>query len=231
MRVSYDPTKREAEIFYTLQGEGRSIGRPATFLRLSGCNLNCSWCDTPYTWDWDNYTRSEQQEEIAPTDLADRIAKFNKAKLLVITGGEPMLKQKQIKELWDILKKNSSYDQLEIETNGTIRILEDLDARYNVSPKLSNSGMPFHKRITKHLHEYKTDVYKFVVDTPTDLGEIDFITLGFNIKPEHVWLMPQGQTREAILEKLGWVTEACLDKGYNLTPRLHTLIWGAKRGK
>ena len=159
------------EIFASLQGEGPSMGMPVAFVRLSRCNLACTWCDTAYTWrfEGDNrphrdgiaFDRKANQVTLTPAETAARIAELGQ-KRLVITGGEPLLQAGALAEMLahlDILaspreggdlpdggsRLRGSAPFVEIETNGTVAPPARLDVRvdqYNVSPKLSHSGNP-----------------------------------------------------------------------------------------
>jgi len=229
------------EIFYTLQGEGASCGRPAIFVRLSNCNLSCCWCDTPYTWNFekvksdhpDKYVKANQQISMSVDQLRAAINKYPSNSILVITGGEPMLQQKEIIEL--IYGGTLNVDRIEIETNGTI--VPDVElfdrVQFNVSLKLANSGMTEDKRLrSKAIEGYveAKSIFKFVVDTPEDFEEIQQILYRYNIDNSRVWLMPQGRTQEELNEKLSWLADICIANGFNLTNRLHVQTWGAKRG-
>jgi len=229
------------EIFYTLQGEGASCGRPAIFVRLSNCNLSCVWCDTPYTWNFERvrsdhperYVKQDQQTELSVDQLREQINEFPENAILVITGGEPMLQQKEIIEL--IYGGILNVDRIEIETNGTIVPNTELfpHCNFNVSLKLSNAGMLPEKRIRPaaiQAYVQANSVFKFVVDTPQDLDEIQRIIDRFDIDNSRVWLMPQGRTVEELNSKLEWLAAICIENGYNLTHRLHVQTWGAKRG-
>lgn len=226
----------QPEIFYTLQGEGRSVGEPATFIRLSGCNLQCVWCDTPYTWKWGEFERGEQQVSLDIGEAVDRITGLE-CQRVVITGGEPMTQQTGVNELIEHIKGIDDQYRIELETNGTIlpngRTLENVD-QFNVSPKLSNSGMPYEKRIKPNvLSRYnetgKAD-FKFVVDTETDIGEVLQIVSEVGISKGNVYLMPQGRTEDEQLSREQWVAELCKKYQFNFTPRLQVALWGTKRG-
>lgn len=231
----------EPEIFYTLQGEGASCGRPAIFVRLSNCNLSCVWCDTPYTWNFERvrsdhperYVKQDQQTELSVDQLREQINEFPENAILVITGGEPLLQQEQIIEL--IYGGNLNVDRIEIETNGTI--VPDVElfdrVKFNVSLKLENSGMPTEKRLRQKAIEGYLEaksIFKFVVDAPGDFEEIQAIIDGYNIDSSAVWLMPQGRTEGELNRKLPWLADICIANGFNMTNRLHVQTWGAKRG-
>lgn len=231
-----------AETFYTLQGEGASCGRPALFLRLSNCNLACVWCDTPYTWNFEKvksdhpekFVKKEQQIDINVDVLRAKINReIPEGSMLVISGGEPMLQQKEIIEL--IYGGKLEVDHIEIETNGTIVPEMQLIARcnFNVSLKLSNAKMSPEKRLRSAAiatYVQANSVFKFVVDTPQDLQEIKAIIDVYNIDHSRVWLMPQGRSVDELNSKLAWLADICIENGFNLTNRLHVQTWGAKRG-
>ncbi len=162
-----------SEIFYSIQGEGELVGTPSTFIRLSGCNRNCSWCDT--------HQREHVTLNILPEDLAITIQTKN----IVITGGEPML---QIKDLLDfIMVAHYNKSHITIETNGDIfpsdkymciaeEALPDL---FSVSPKFTNIEL-FTETIEKWDNSDFNVVFKFVVETEEELDLI--LSRGF-IKP------------------------------------------------
>jgi len=232
------------EVFYTLQGEGPSCGRPAIFVRLSNCNLSCVWCDTPYTWNFEKvkadhpekFVKAAQQTEMTLREVSETINSFRPHSIdpiLVLTGGEPMLQQISIVDL--IFGHNLNVDAIEIETNGTIVPDTQLFSRcqFNVSLKLSNAGMLPEKRIRPaaiQAYVQANSIFKFVVDSQQDLDEIQRIIDRFDIDNSRVWLMPQGRTVDELNSKLEWLAAICIENGYNLTNRLHVQTWGAKRG-
>lgn len=208
-----------AEIFTSFQGEGPSAGRAATFLRLGGCNLSCSWCDTPYTWD---ATRYDLRAEIRnlPVPLVGGLVRGQD--LLVITGGEPLLQAKAIGELLDHEEDERA---VEVETNGTLPP-PDWYARawWNVSPKLAHSG-----NATALRQDWPAgrSTYKFVVTDPADLEEV----AAYRTEPSRTWIMPEGTTSEAVLRLARDLAGPVLAAGWNLTLRQHVLLWGAERGR
>jgi len=211
------------EHFYTLQGEGDSIGKPATFLRLHFCNLECSWCDTKYTWDG--------TEKPIPWEMSDVIAEVRKnpVKRLVITGGEPLIQQRKIATLIGELPDFV----IEIETNGTLASTPELErCQFNVSPKLANSDNPFEKRykpeVLKHFNELNS-FFKFVVTKPEDVTEIQGIIDECKLDKEKIIIMPEGTDQDAIKEHALAVVDLVKEKGWRLVPRLQTLLWGKTR--
>lgn len=227
--------KDESEIFYTVQGEGPRTGVPTIFLRVSGCNLNCKWCDTQYTWNWDVFDQDSEQLKMPIEEVVEKILKTD-CKSLVITGGEPTLQSNALCEMIDLLRTKGTYF-IEMETNGSKVPSDELYSRvdeFNVSPKLEHSGNTKANRdnpeaIAKHLEGGKS-VFKFVIATPTDVAEVQELQARHNIPNEKIYLMPEGIKPEQVIEKMKWLVELCKESGYNLCTRLHVIIWGAKRG-
>jgi 7-carboxy-7-deazaguanine synthase len=226
-----------SEIFHSLQGEGELTGVPSVFVRTSGCNLRCNWCDTPYA-SW--------APEGTPMRVDEIVAEVTKhpAKHVVLTGGEPMI-AKEIRELAAALKRRDYH--ITIETAATIApdgIACDLAS---LSPKLKNSAPDQRLDDTwrkKHetlrwqpavvqawLAAYGFQL-KFVVAQMADVDEIEAMLgqLGGSIPRAKVLLMPEGTTVEALRAKAGWLGELCKVRGYRYAPRLHVELYGNKRG-
>lgn len=223
------------EIFHSIQGEGVSAGTPTVFLRLSTCNLACSWCDTKYTWDWGKYDITKESVSLLRDDIETRILSF-KCRHLVISGGEPLLQQEELAPLATSLKKQGYY--CEVETNGTlIPIPKMLDSvsQWNVSPKITTSGNNRIKREnSKALHLFKNldnAYFKFVVVSPEDIEEVTQIVQNYQINANRVFLMPEGTTPRTLNERSLWLAESCAKLGFRFTTRLHILLWGDKRGR
>lgn len=209
------------EIFYSIQGEGPNLGKPAIFLRFGACNLRCTWCDSKFTWG----PRVQDNYRTTISAITKKIRTYP-CKHLVITGGEPMLQQKAIAEL---LKALPGYTA-EIETNGSIpcRISSFLEL-INCSPKLKNSGnKPYTLQIKT---TNKKAIFKFVVSRLSDLKEIKAYCKTYRIPSSKVWLMPEGVTKRAIEEKSKWLIEICKWEGYHFSTRLHILLYGNQRKK
>ncbi len=244
----------QAEIFLSIQGEGRSLGQPSIFVRSSLCNLYCVWCDTDYTWNWQGtpyahrrdgepgYAKYDPQAEIierSPEEIVAAIRRLN-CRRLVATGGEPLLQQREWVTVMRLLREQDdgcgAY-WFEVETNGTLAPSVDLDMlvdQYNVSPKLSNSGVPERLRwkpeALTSLAENPKAWFKFVVSAPTDLDEILTLCRSFRIGTERVYLMPEGTDEATLSERQAWLADLCARQGFQLTDRLHVRIWGARRG-
>ena len=223
------------EIFKSIQGEGANIGKPCVFLRLSGCNLKCAWCDTKYTWDWDKYNYEDEVVQLPVKKLIDDITSLH-CQHIVITGGEPLLQQKPLVKLTTHLSQIGFF--IEVETNGTISPIGSLANtinQWNVSPKLANSENDirhgYSLAVLNDFMAFEKSYLKFVLKDPDDCNEVVNIVNRLGISPNRVYLMPEGTTREEISRKSAWITELCLLHGYNFTTRAHILIWGDKRGK
>jgi 7-carboxy-7-deazaguanine synthase len=228
-------TLKLSEIFYSLQGEGIDVGKPAVFIRTALCNLSCIWCDTKYTWDWTHYDYDKEVLEMTVPEIQEQISRFD-TKHCIITGGEPLIQQMKLISLLSSLKSNDYF--VEVETNGTILpsdMVERFVDRWNVSPKLQNSSVSKLNREVKTCLEYfakNSKAYiKFVICTRSDLSEVMTLIEKYNMKMERIILMPEGNSAVEVLEKSKWLAEICLKKGYRLSIRLHTLVWSGLRAK
>jgi 7-carboxy-7-deazaguanine synthase len=227
-----------AEVFGpTFQGEGPSLGRRCSFVRLSGCNLRCSWCDTPYTWDWTGvtgqvYEPTEERRSLG-TDAIFAWITSQGTDMVVITGGEPLLQQRQ---LLPLLRRCAACDlRVEVETAGTVAPLPaiaDAVTQFNVSPKLANSGNSLTRRYRPEaidlLQATGKAVWKFVAIDADDLVEVDDIVNRHGLQP--VYVMPEGTSQEQLTDRTRRLTDHVLGRGWNLTTRLHILVYGNQRG-
>lgn len=223
-----------AEVFGpTFQGEGPSMGRRAAFVRLGRCNLDCSWCDTPYTWDWDRFDPATELRRASVADVLEQLEAM-RPEIVVVTGGEPLLQQRRLVPLLEGCAARAW--PVEIETNGTIAPVDRLRAlvrQWNVSPKLANSGIPLDARIRPDalaaLHSTGVAIFKFVVTRAADLDEVRDLVVANALEP--VWIMPEGTDPSTLLEHTRQIAGPVLDRGWNLTTRLHVLLWGDERGR
>jgi 7-carboxy-7-deazaguanine synthase len=234
-----------SEILYSWQGEGPSIGVPAVFVRFTGCNLHCHWCDTTYaSWkaEWRN------AEWLTPQKILARIPEHleRSALLIVLTGGEPFLQRSGTRaEVLDELVELACAEAglgLEFETNGTIRPPSHYDRpeiSYNVSPKLpsaraGNWDEGGRWRIQfEFWRQAPRARFKFVLGTMEELAVLDQWVEEYGLPLEKVYVMPEGASREEQLKRLGqsgWIDEV-LRRQYRLALRAHTLIWGEDRGR
>ncbi len=216
-------TGRVAEVFFSIQGEGATAGTPAVFIRLQGCSVGCRWCDTKYSWD------PEAGREVPLSELVEEASAFP-CRRSVITGGEP-LESSLFVPLVEALKGRGF--TLEVETSGTLPPPPVPVDQWNVSVKLAGSGVPEAKRINPEaIREFLRlgAWWKFVVVDTADVAEVLRLAERFAIPPERILLMPEGVRPEEILERSPWVMEECKRYGFRYSPRLHILLWGAKRG-
>lgn len=226
-------------IFFTLQGEGPSIGRSAVFLRLHLCNLACTFkdgsiCDAWYTWKKDTLEYQTEAMFMSYPDIVHQITK-HPTTLLVITGGEPLIHSEHILHLIKLLP---SYWEVEIETNGTLRPLSSFKTygnrvAFNCSPKLSNSGNSLARSINPSViaclkTEYRS-IFKFVASSLEDLEEIAEFVKTHSIHKTKVFIMPEGVDARVLKNRMKKFAEYIKEQNWRLTPRLHIMIWGNQR--
>ncbi len=227
-----------AEVFGpTVQGEGPSLGRRAGFIRLGGCNLACTWCDTPYTWDASRHDLRAELQRMPVADIARR-SLAGQPDLVVVTGGEPLLHQHQ--PGWALLldRLTGAGVEVEVETNGTVTPSSHTSkavTRFNVSPKLRHAGDTEDRRIRPvalaALHGTGKAVFKFVCRTPDDVAEVARYTTSWGLPPVLIWIAPEGTTPESVNAHLSAVADPAITAGFNLTMRLHIHAWGEERGR
>jgi len=220
-----------AEIFYSVQGEGSLVGVPSVFIRTSGCNLRCVWCDTPYT-SW-----TPEGDNLSLDQILAQLDAWPQARHVVVTGGEPMIAP-QIAELTALLRARRLH--ITIETAGTVYQDVACDLM-SVSPKLAHSTPPgawaaAHERLRiqpaalKSLLDSFDYQLKFVVAAPADLGEIHSLVDQLAADRAKVILMPQGVDPAALRERGAWLAEICKREGFRFSPRLHVELYGNIRG-
>ena len=225
----------EPEIFASIQGEGASLGTPSTFVRLSLCNLACGWCDTKYTWDWSNHDPAVEIAHVECSEIVTRVEELGVSNV-VITGGEPLMQQVPLSDLTAELGRRGH--RIEVETNGTLTPNEAVQAhvaQWNVSPKLANSGNREARRLVVGSLSWfaaSGDAwFKFVIEVPSDLSEVESLQARYGIPCERVILMPQGISTGELRERSGWLAEQCARRGYRFSTRMQILIWGDERGR
>ena len=230
---SQDSSLKVSEIFQSIQGEGPSAGCPCSFLRLATCNLRCSWCDTPYSWDFTRYDYAREVTTLSIETLAAQIRAAGQTRL-VITGGEPLIQQTKLALLCELLPPSLC---IEIETNGTLVPSEDLCARidqWNVSPKLENSGEPLERRLQLPALERLKDTgrawLKLVVAGSEDASEAAELARLLAWPKAQILLMPLA-ANAAELRKTGPLVATAAEKlGFRFSPRLHLELFGGQRG-
>ncbi len=225
-----------SELFFSIQGEGKLTGVPSVFVRASGCNLRCVWCDTPYA-SW-----NPEGEEVPVAEIVRRVTAFG-TRHVVLTGGEPMI-MPDIEALCTELKSRGHH--ITIETAATLfkPVPHDLAS---LSPKLANStptdreGGRFaiaHDRMRINIKVIQDFIdaapdfqLKFVVCKEAELAEIGSLLNQLkHWTPADVLLMPEGIDGKTLASRSVWVAELCKKTGYRFCPRLHISLYGNKRG-
>jgi 7-carboxy-7-deazaguanine synthase len=224
-----------SEMFASIQGEGILAGVPSLFIRLSGCNLRCVWCDTPYT-SWNPEGARQTVSEVMNW-VRSRAA----CRHVVVTGGEPMLSE-EVVELTAALRREEFH--ITIETAGTVWQPVSCDLM-SISPKLANST-PWHREsgrwgqtherlriqpdvLSRLMAEFSYQL-KFVVSSPGDLQEICDLAKTLNAPAHSILLMPEGTDPASLMERSAWLVDVCKQTGFRYSPRLHVLLWGNRRG-
>lgn len=226
-------TLKISEIFQSLQGEGVSTGAPCVFVRLAQCNLHCSWCDTKYTWDFERYRYEDEVREQTVAEVAQTV-NDSASRRLVLTGGEPLLQQRALKEFFARLAPDIV---VEVETNGTIAPEPAALSRvnqWNVSPKLENAGDPLAFRIKpevlRSLRDTGRAYLKLVVARDADCAEADALVAQLAWPSDRVLFMPQASDRDTLRARSFEVAEAARARSFRFSSRLHLELWGGRRG-
>lgn len=237
----------------TVQGEGSAAGRHCMFIRTFNCNLECSWCDTAYTWavtdekaaktrDGVKYEKDEPNyglKEMEPEEVIDRLRKLWDVKLnptiIVVSGGEPMMQQH---DLMPVIKQLHEWgNEIHVETAGTIspldgEMFDQWVTQYNVSPKLAHSGNIMTKRFKPKVLRQFVDTekawFKFVVtsDYRQDLEEIDTIVETIEVDPKRVMVMPEGSEPSKNISIAQMIADEAISLGYGVSFRSHVFLWG-----
>lgn len=225
-----------AEVFRSLQGEGFLTGTESVFIRLSGCNLRCWFCDTRYA-SWE-----PEAQWLSVAEVLDQVRTLG-GRYAVVTGGEPMLFPAVV-PLTQGLRELGFH--ITVETAGTLYRPVTCDLM-SISPKLSNSTPPSdeypewarrHEErrhrpelIRRLVREYTYQI-KFVIDQPADLAEVEEYLRGLpEIDHSRVLLMPQGTTVDELQAKAAWLEPYCRERGYHFCPRKHIEWFGGGRGR
>ncbi len=227
---------RIAEIYPSIQGEGLLTGRESVFIRTSGCNLRCWFCDTPYT-SW-----APEGDDLSVAEILERIAEWNGVEHVVVTGGEPML-HSELAPLTAALRAQGRH--ITIETAGTLDLTVACDLM-SISPKRANSTPSAARDPRWHVrHERERHVpdvvrrllgrhpyqLKFVIDTPADLADVDaYLGELPEVDRDRVLLMPQGTTVEELAQRAAWLAPYCAEHGLGYCPRKHIEWFGFTRG-
>lgn len=239
MSDSKEKTIRLADpLFYTIQGEGFSAGRPALFIRVQGCTVGCDYCDTKYSWpDPDGLNRGVSVPHESVRGILDQLPS---TAVVVVTGGEPFEHVRSLRGLlWTI---DDGTREFEVETSGYIfdPWLAAAFDRIILSPKiLPSSAVTPTKQMTQEtatrwlryeLSRPGIVSWKFVVRDDEDLDHLLPVIEEWGIPENQVYLMPEGLTADPVLERGRWLAEVCKKHGFRLSLRQHVLLWGPKRG-
>jgi 7-carboxy-7-deazaguanine synthase len=220
-----------AETFASIQGEGMLAGVPSFFIRTSGCNLRCAWCDTPYT-SW-----APEGERVAVADLVVG-AERSGLRHVVVTGGEPLL-QREIGALTAALAARGHH--LTIETAGAVDRAFACDL-LSISPKTASSDpdgewRDRHRRLRSDLAParrllagHAEHQVKLVVQGERDMAEVLEIVEALGAERERVLLMPEGRSAAEVAARAGEVGRLCMAHGFRYSPRLHLDLFGGGRG-
>lgn len=224
-----------AEVFYSIQGEGSLVGVPSAFVRTSGCNLRCHFCDSAFT-SWE-----PQGEHLTVAEILKQVSAF-KVRHVVITGGEPLIAG-GIEDLCSGLRAAGHH--ITIETAATVFKPVACDLA-SLSPKLSSStpwqradgrfalrheGLRLRVGVVRAFLEHSDCQLKFVIDRPEDVAEVlDLLEQLPKVDPATVLLMPQGVTPEEVRGRGLWVVEECKKHGFRYCPRIHIDLFGHRRG-
>jgi 7-carboxy-7-deazaguanine synthase len=224
-----------SEIFYSIQGEGMLAGVPSVFVRLSGCNLRCVWCDTPYT-SWNAEGSNVTLDEVLAS------VRSHSATHVVLTGGEPMIFPDSV-ELTRRLKETGVH--VTVETAGTVYQPVACDLM-SISPKLANSTprereggrwaaqhdrLRYQPEVLRQLMSEYPYQLKFVVTAPEDMAEIEKMVEETGADRNRVVLMPEGVDARTICERALWLVDLCKRERFRYSPRLHVDLWGNERGR
>lgn len=229
-----------SEVFPAWQGEGPATGRACTFVRTGLCNLHCSWCDTPFTWD---NTRYDVAAECPPRTLEWIVEQVRRhpARLLILSGGEPLMHRANPVLINALTQLRDWGHEIHVETNGTLTPTPQMDELvdlYAVSPKVAQDDDPLSKRIKPAVLRWYAEAarrsracFKFVARDPSDLVAIRAIVRDHDLPHGSVWVMPEGTAPDELTHRHRLLAPHLEETGFNTTSRLHVLLYGDQRGK
>jgi 7-carboxy-7-deazaguanine synthase len=208
-----------SEIFYSIEGEGIEIGRPEVFVRLAGCNLRCSWCDTKYAW--------ENGKEMSIKEIVEEVRRYP-CKNVSITGGEPLLQKEELLELIKQLKELGYW--IQINTNGTIfdgeifRLVDLISIDCKCPSSKMESSLDILKR-TKELFNSKSQ-FKFIISTKEDYEYAKNIVCSLNAS--NIIFQPEWNSRKFAEKLIDLVKKDAVNA--RIIFQQQKIVWGSKRG-
>lgn len=227
---------RSSAPFEVFQGEGPHAGRRCWFVRFGLCNLHCSWCDTPYTWDRTRYDIDVECPVTSVESVLSQLADqgWKPGDMLVLSGGEPLIHARQDAFVTLVAQANGN---VHIETNGTIippLPVADQVAHWSVSPKVNDQGDSPNRRIRTSAGNWfaqrRSAIFKIVCRTPAEVAAVARYAETIDLRTDRVWIMPEGISRDQVLACASDIEGATLAAGFNLTLRQHVLLHGNERG-
>lgn len=229
-----DETLRVSEVFGpTIQGEGLYAGAPCWFIRLGGCNLSCTWCDTPYSTGMHGIPLTT----IKPTTIRDIMARIPANTLVIITGGEPLIHTKRPAFKTLLMALHARGCTIHVETNGTQLPTPEVEAlidHYTVSPKLGVAmNNPHHHPTLENWAKIPHKIIKLVWctdDADRFCDDAIRIATRHGFTKDQIWVMPEGATIEPLQARWPIIAQAAADHNLHATHRLHTLAWGNSKG-
>ncbi len=225
---------RIAETFFSVQGEGKLSGVPSVFIRVSGCNLRCTWCDTPYA-SW-----HPKGEEATPWEIIERVRQYD-CEHVVLTGGEPII-MPEVDELAALLTNERKH--VTLETAGTLYRPLPVDL-VSLSPKLGNSTPQQGRALAVQHDQRRLNIdalqrflstapdlqVKFVVQSEGDIAEIhELLSQLRGWRSKDILLMPEGTDPGSLSERSAWIIDVCKKHGFRFCPRLQVMVWGNRPG-
>jgi 7-carboxy-7-deazaguanine synthase len=227
-----------SEFFFdTIQGEGVSAGQTAAFLRVTGCTLDCKWCDSAEVWrEGDRYSFNELCSMMI---LSGLVTKLQQGQHLILTGGSPLKQQESLVLFINRFTELFNFKPyIEVENECVLMPTPAFEAivdQWNNSPKLANSGMKERARyrpmVLAHTSQLKNSWFKFVIDVEEDWQEIQQMFIDTNlIQKNQIILMPCGATQEELMRTRTPVAELAIKHGVRFSDRLHVTLWNQKTG-
>jgi len=232
------------KVFYTCEGEGEYVGQPSVFMRMSMCNLTCVGFaseDSPYGCDsyisWSIKNKMTFNEIFALMEEINVVEKLRNGAIWKLTGGEPMINQKQLLKLvGEFVNRYNFTPRIDFETNATLMPDEawvtEFNATFTTSPKLTTNGDPESKTYKPEVlawHAANGSGFKFVINRSEDIEEIwrKYVNddKGINVSRDRIWFMPCAGSRAEHIERAPAVAEYAKAMCVNFSPRLHLLVW------